>query len=173
MQEAEKNFDRNFPQFKSLASNKPLENKLKQFIDLKKIPTNTLYRCGLVSLDDGLYNPFYNLYFNNNLDFVQAILASASTPIIWSPIPKVNLSKIKKAVTNCVDRGLRNISPLGDVVKTINSDSENVIYEVIIINCNSGYVTPTNESWNIGDIALRALDEKPYQKFSTTTSSSF
>ncbi|HET8572794.1 MAG TPA: patatin-like phospholipase family protein [Edaphocola sp.] len=159
LQAAEKDFDKNFPQFKSLASNQPLEKKLSQYVRLADIPADVLYKCGLVSLDDGLYYSLSHKDFDNNNDFVQAILASASMPVIWAPVPEIHLPALQKVVKSSVDGGIRNISPLGDVVQAINADPDNIPYEVIIINCNSGYISPLTESWNIADIALRALTE--------------
>ncbi len=156
---AEKDFDKNFPKFKALASNKPLEEKLTTYVDLNRIPAETTYHCGTVSLNDGLYYSLSDKDFDNNADFVQAILASTSMPVIWPPVSEIHLPAKDKIVRNGVDGGIRNNSPLVDVVNGIKADPEDIPYEVIIINCNSGYITPINEAWNIGDIALRSLTE--------------
>lgn len=156
---AEQDFDKNFPKFKALASNKPLEEKLTKYVDLNKIPEDTIYHCGTVSLNDGLYYSLSNKEFNNNADFIQAILASTAMPVIWAPITEIKQPVIQKVVRNAIDGGIRNNSPLVDVVDRIKADPEDLPYEVIIINCNSGYITPMNEAWNIGDIALRSLTE--------------
>lgn len=155
---AEKEFEENFPKFKALANNKPLEKKLQQYIDLRNIPEATLYMCGLVSINDGLYYSLNNRNFNSNSDFIQAILASSAMPIIWEPVATIDTIPFGE-INNAVDGGIRNISPLGDVVNSINADLEDVDYEVIIINCNSGNITPLDRQWNIGDIALRTLSE--------------
>lgn len=156
---AEKDFDTNFQQFVALASIKPLEEKLNRYIDLKSIPADTAYHCGTVSLNDGLYYSLSNKNFSDNKSFVQAILASASMPIIWPPVQEIVLPAIHEVVYNAVDGGIRNNSPLKDVVNFINAFPDETPFEVIIINCNSGYIPPMKKHWNIGDIALRALTE--------------
>src|SRR5699024_6238729 len=156
---AEKDFEKNFSSFRALADNDPLKDKLTQYVKLQKIPDNTLYRCGLVSLDDGLYYSFSNKDFVDDKDFVWAVLASSSMPIIWPPVDKIRLPVLDKIIKNSVDGGIRNNSPLEDVVHGINSDPEDIPYEVIIINCNSGYLLPEKGPRNIGDIALRSLTE--------------
>lgn len=158
LEAAEKEFEENFPRFKSLANNKPLEKKLTAYIDLKNIPAETLYICGLVSINDGLYYSLNNRIFDRNVDFIQAILASSAMPILWAPVPAINTQPFGR-IENAVDGGIRNISPLGDVVSYINSDPDDVEYEVIIINCNSGYINPLHKEWNIADVALRTLTD--------------
>lgn len=159
LQAAEKDFDANFKQFKSLADNKPLEEKLKQYVRLTDIPESTTFLCGLVSINDGLYYSLSNKTFTDNTDFVQAILASSAMPVIWQPVPLIRVQETGQVIKNAVDGGIRNTSPLKDVVDFINRDPDNLPYEVFIINCNSGYISPMEEQWNIGDIALRTLTE--------------
>jgi len=158
LEAAEKEFEENFPKFKALGNNKPLEKKLTSYIDLKNIPSETLYICGLVSINDGLYYSLNNRIFDHNTDFIQAILASSAMPIIWEPVPVINTKPFGR-IFNAVDGGIRNISPLGDVVSYVNSDPDDAEYEVIIINCNSGYITPLDKQWNVADVALRTLTD--------------
>lgn len=158
LQGAEKNFNKYFPEFTALADNQPLLDKLRTYARLEHIPATTTYLCGLVSLNDGLYYALSNNDFTDNEEFAKAITASAAMPVIWPPTEKISFSG--KTVLNAVDGGIRNTSPLGDVVNYINADPDpDAHYEVIIINCNSGYITPKEGKWNIGDIALRTLTE--------------
>ncbi len=160
LKDVEKEINTNFPKFKALATNKPLEDKLNLYVDLANIPATTTYLCGVVSLTDGLYYALSNEEFTNNYDFVQAILASTAMPVIWPPTPAINVQNPSRTITNSVDGGIRNTSPLGDVVNYINKDLDENDYEVIIINCNSGYISPMADAkWNIADIALRTLTE--------------
>ena len=128
-------------------------------MDLKHIPESTLFLCGLVSLNDGLYYALSQKDFTDNNDFIQAILASTAMPVIWPPAPIISAQNPVRTIGNSVDGGIRNTSPLGDVVNQINMDTSESPYEVIIINCNSGYISPINAQWNIADIALRTLTE--------------
>lgn len=159
LDEAEKEFDQNFSHFKSLADIIPLKAKLKLFANYRKIPEDTIYRCGLVSLNDGHYYSVSNRDFDENESFVLAILASASMPIIWPPVKEIHLKTARKTIRNAVDGGLRNNSPLADVVDCINADKEDAEYEVFIINCNSGMITAMDRYDNIADIAIRSLTE--------------
>jgi len=158
LQEAERNFEQHFPHFSSLADNTPLLEKLRKYARLEQIPDTTRFLCGVVSLNDGLYYALSDKDFSNNEDFAQAIAASAAMPVIWPPTEKISVGG--RQLYHTVDGGIRNTSPLGDVVQYINADPEpEVQYEVIIINCNSGYISPRDGKWNIADIALRTLTE--------------
>jgi len=159
LQAAEQDFDVNFRNFRALATNEPLEEKLRRFADLRKIPASTLYLCGLVSLSDGLYYALSHRDFNDNEDFIQAILASTAMPVIWPPARVIRVQHPPRSIADGVDGGIRNTSPLGDVVQHINRDPDDCEYEVIIINCNSGYISPQPAERNIADIALRTLTE--------------
>lgn len=80
-------------------------------------------------------------------------------PIVWEPVPEIRLREEARedTVTQAVDGGIRNVSPLGDVIEEINK-SGNDDYTVVIINCNSGILE--EESYreaNIAQIALRSL----------------
>src|SRR5690606_8908634 len=97
--------------------------------------------------------------FDNDDDFAAAILASSAMPVIWPPVPKVAVQETEQVIQNAIDGGLRNTSPLRDVVDFIDQDPSGAPYEVWIINCNSGYIVPADRQWNIADIALRALTE--------------
>ncbi len=159
LKEAKKEFDENFSHFKSLATNKPLEEKLLKYVELDQIPRETMYKCGFVSLQDGNYYSFSARDFKDNRELVKAIIASTSMPIIWPPVRRINLPGQDKEILNSVDGGIRNISPLSDVVEAINADTDDARYEVFIINCNSGFISPIDEEMNIADIALRSLTE--------------
>lgn len=150
----------NFKHFKSLASNEPLLKKLKNIIRLEDIRPDTKFYSGFVSLEDGSYHCTVNSDFDSNEDFVKAILASTAMPIVWEPVPEI---KAKDRVFHqSVDGGVVNVNPLGDVIALINDDPEpDVEYQIFIVNCNTGSVEPDLKAkdYNIGQIALRALDE--------------
>lgn len=149
-----------FKHFKSLASNEPLLKKLKEIVRLESIDPGTKFYSGFVSLEDGAYHCTVNSDFDNNEDFVQAILASTSMPIVWEPVPEIKTKD--KIFRQAVDGGVVNVNPLGDVISLINDDPEpGVEYQLFIVNCNTGSVEPDLDAkdYNIGQIALRALDE--------------
>ncbi|GAB4329238.1 MAG: hypothetical protein Kow0074_25650 [Candidatus Zixiibacteriota bacterium] len=98
-------------------------------------------RVGAVSLLTGEYEVFTPA----RPDFVRAVIASATMPIVWPPYD------VSPAWPQMVDGGLRNISPLGDV---LDADPG----EVVIINCNPRRPSRLTEPpRHVIDIARRAL----------------
>ncbi|HYG37749.1 MAG TPA: patatin-like phospholipase family protein [Cytophagales bacterium] len=150
---------KNLSGFKAIADNKPLHKLLTQYLDLQKIPDGTTFLCGSVSLTNGGYYCHVHTDFNDNREFVKAVLASTVMPIVWEPVESVT-SKYDKA-TYLVDGGLRNVSPLSDVIDLIHADKEDASYRIFIINCNAGKVELRQhpEKMNIAEIALRSIND--------------
>lgn len=147
----------NFKNFKSIADNKVLKNKIKENLKLEFI-SDCVLLCGLVSLNDGKYYSVKHHEFDSDEDYQKGVLASSSMPIIWEPIDQINTAR--HTILNAVDGGIRNISPIGDVIDLIALDEEEHDYTIIIINCNSGensYIPFDNS--NIATIAIRSLNE--------------
>ncbi len=150
-----------FPKFKSIADNAPLRKKLEVLLDRELIP-QTKYLCGFVSLDTGKYHGVLHDQFDSNEDFIRGVLASTSMPIVWSPVEDIAYTSSEEKVIskNNIDGGIKNVSPLGDVIKLINEDPEDCRYQIIVINCHSGiheYVDYSNKS--IAAIAYRSVYE--------------
>lgn len=146
--------------FKALADNTPLKLKLQEHLDKDKI-SETDFICGFVSLDTGAYHSTLHSGFTNNEDFVNGVLASTCIPIVWNPVSQVKYMEDDELQVsrNNIDGGVKNVSPLGDVVERINQDPEND-YKIIIINCHSGYNIPEDfADKNIAQIAVRSLYE--------------
>lgn len=112
---------------KSIYEITPLANKITQYCKMADIQID--FRFGTTSLTTGLYSSLTKDDFANDTEFQKGILASATMPIIWEPVQSINL-KNGTVLTQMVDGGLRNISPLGDV---LDSDPTHII----IINCSS------------------------------------
>lgn len=109
-------------------------------------------------MNDGVYYSAKHTDFTSDLDFANGILASTSMPIIWDPV--VHINTINGQQKYNVDGGIRNVSPLGDVIKEINQDESPEEYTIIIINCSSSEISKDNyEHKNIAQIALRSLDD--------------
>lgn len=125
---------------KSFYGNEPLQILLHQEFEPEKLQTPLL--IGTVSLQTGEY-----IQFDNRFPQLEgAILASTVMPVIWTP---VDLSASFQAM---VDGGVRNISPIGDVLDTEPD-------EVVIINCAPEGSTPLPEPpGNIVEIGERTLD---------------
>jgi NTE family protein len=150
-------FREDFTNFKAIADNSPLKAKLKTYAKKAEIK-NCVYICGYVSLNDGQYYSARHTDFIADSDFVNGVLASTAMPIIWNPVDKINTKNGQQKLL--VDGGIRNVSPLGDVIREINSDTSPDEYTIIIINCSSGEISEDNyEQKNIAQIALRSLND--------------
>ena len=125
---------------KSFYSNDPLQALMQREFEAGRIIDDL--HVGAVSLITGEYVQFTR----ESLELAKAILASASIPVVWSP---VDVSAQRVAM---VDGGVRNISPVGDVLD-LEPD------EIVIINCGPEIppVTPGADA-NVLSIGLRALD---------------
>ncbi|WP_116108903.1 patatin-like phospholipase family protein [Lewinella sp. IMCC34191] len=144
-----------FQQFKSVASNDPLRQKLLGLAKREKVG-DTVYKCGFVSLRDGRYYSVSQNDFRTDTDFADGVLASTAMPIVWSPVEGVDNSA--GSPESLVDGGIRDVSPLGDVIDEIAKDDSPEDYTIIIINCSSGKVTEEDfRDKNIVQIALRSL----------------
>ncbi|HXF49224.1 MAG TPA: patatin-like phospholipase family protein [Verrucomicrobiae bacterium] len=128
----------------SVYGNKPL----KELIDREVQPDliKTELRLGAVSLWTGEYKLFTSKdpVFGPKLS--EIVLASTIMPIIWEPLALTDKYR------EMVDGGLRNISPLGDV---LDAEPE----EVVVINCNPGTPAVQEKPFkNILEIGRRSLD---------------
>ena len=151
------NFKKEFTDFRAIADNSPLKNKLLRLAKKSEIKDCT-YICGYVSLDDGVYYSAKHSDFTTDTDFANGVLASTTMPIIWNPVEQIN--SIAGHQKYLVDGGVRNVSPLGDVIREINRDNTPGEYTIIIINCSSGQIPADDyKNKNIAQIALRSLDD--------------
>ena len=158
LSKAEDDLRSNLKNFKAIADYTPLKEKLKKLVKTSAIEENCTFKSGFVSLNDGQYYSIRQDEFDSDEDFQNAILASAAMPIIWEPVPQIKSRKHQ--LKNSIDGGLRNVSPLGDVIDEINADETDADYTIIIINCNNGTVEKKEfDEANIAQIALRALTD--------------
>lgn len=137
----------------SVMSNEPLQEMIKKHVSLSKVlGADCDFMFGTVSVDTGLYYAFHAADFDNEVQFRNGILASTAMPVIWPPVKELK-TKSGLNYTQLVDGGVRNISPLGDV---IDFDPD----EVVIINCNSEDFSPyPDAAKNMLKIAIRVLTE--------------
>lgn len=125
---------------KSFYGNTPLQALMKQELAAGKVIDDL--HVGVVSLLTGEYLQFTKDF----LELQQALLASTSIPVIWPP---VDISPEYQAM---VDGGVRNISPVGDVLE-LEPD------EIVIINCNPEHPLVLEKAPdNVLSIGMRALD---------------
>jgi NTE family protein len=139
---------------KSVYSNDPLWALLLREYEPDKI--KPALHIGTVSLQLGRYVRFSP----HDPGFDRAVLASTAIPLVWDP---VDVSPMFKQM---VDGGVRNISPLGDV---LDSDPD----EIVIINCSPAKppvrITPFKNALDIGihvlDIMLNEIMENDIREF--------
>jgi len=125
---------------KSFYSNAPLYRLLQAELEPEKISADL--RVGAVSLVTGEYVQFTK----DSPALVEAILASTIMPVIWSPLD------VGVEHPAMVDGGVRNITPLGDVL-SLEPD------ELVVINCSPQQPARLNEPpANVLQIGLRTLD---------------
>jgi NTE family protein len=125
---------------KSFYGNEPLYKLLKQEMEVDKIKADL--RIGSVSLVSGEYVQFTK----TSPHLTEAVLASTVMPVIWTPVD------VSPDSLSMVDGGVRNISPIGDVLD-LNPD------EIVIINCGAEAIDPLKgEPKDIVQIGLRTLD---------------
>ncbi|GAB4201031.1 MAG: patatin-like phospholipase family protein [Roseiflexaceae bacterium] len=112
---------------RSVYSNAPLRELIGRLYDQRLVNNSPIdLRVGAVSLDSGAYERFGNR--PNVLRGIrpisaEAVLASTAIPVVWEPVALPGIAR------DTVDGGVRNISPLGDVLE---DDPD----EVVIINTN-------------------------------------
>ncbi len=125
---------------KSVYSNVPLKDLLLQELEPDRMKADL--RIGAVSLVSGEYVEFRG----DDPNLAEAVLASTVMPIIWTPVD------VSGQHRSMVDGGVRNISPIGDVL-----DAEPD--EVVIINCSPEAAGPLpGPPENILKIGTRTLD---------------
>ncbi|OGN95709.1 MAG: hypothetical protein A2Z71_06950 [Chloroflexi bacterium RBG_13_50_21] len=125
---------------KSFYGNAPLQKLMQHEFEAGRIIDDL--HVGAVSLISGEYVQFTK----ESLELARAILASASIPVVWPPVD------VAPDRTAMVDGGVRNISPVGDVLD-LEPD------EIVIINCSPEQPSNTpHASANVLSIGMRALD---------------
>ncbi len=102
---------------KSFYGNEPLRRLLLEEWEPDKVAADL--RVGAVSLASGEYVEFRS----GDPNMAEAVLASTVMPVIWTPVD------ISEQYRSMVDGGVRNISPIGDI---LDADPD----EVVIINCS-------------------------------------
>ncbi len=139
----------------SLGDNRPLLETLNRILSLDKFQ-DVIYRMGFVSLQNGKYISCRADDFAEDIELNKAIQASTTMPIVWAPIDQIKVKD--NTVLNLVDGGIRNVSPLADVVGEINRDTDEATeYYIIAINNSAQELEARDQKLNIFSIASRAL----------------
>jgi NTE family protein len=127
---------------KSFYGNEPLRRLLLEEWEPDKVAADL--RVGAVSLVSGEYVEFRG----GDPNMAEAVLASTVMPVIWTPVD------ISEQFRSMVDGGVRNISPIGDI---LDADPD----EVVIINCSpeatDAFPAPPGNIVKIGERTLDIL----------------
>ena len=125
---------------KSFYKNAPLRLMLEKEFEPEKIQGELL--IGAVSLQTGEYVQFRQGF----PQLSEAVMASTVMPVIWEPLD------VSPEYLSMVDGGVRNISPIGDVLQ-FEPD------ELVIINCSAEVGSPLPKPPpNLLKIGVRTLD---------------
>ncbi len=152
-----RSFKEEFQNLKAIADNTPLYELLKKYARKENLE-ECKYKCGFVSLNDGKYYSVNACDFDTDEDFAKGVLASTTMPIIWPPVDKVNING--QTIRQCVDGGVRNVSPLRHIIEEIKDGNNPEEFTIVIINCSTGKITEEDfGNKNFAQIALRALDD--------------
>lgn len=151
----------NLLSLQGLASNEPLFKKLRTLVKLQDIKSD-VFQGGYVSLTDGAYHTMPHFDYSSNYEFQKSILASASIPLVWSPVKRIRNKYYE--TTNLIDGGIRNVTPFSDAVKYIQQKNDNCDYHFLVITCHNEQLNPMTKKPNLFKIASRgiydiALDE--------------
>ncbi len=145
-------FSKNFAQFKSLADINPLHSLIKNSVSLKDFG-DTLFSCGLVSLNDGKYHVIRSSDLTDDENFIQALISTMSMPILYPP--QVNLNTKKENLKQLVDGGLRVVVPIQDILNNLDADSSHLI--IILNAANRNLYHHDTEKKDIANIAIRSM----------------
>jgi NTE family protein len=110
----------------SFYGNEPLKQQIMAEVEPDKFKVDL--RIGAVSL----YSSEYVIFRPDTPHLAEAILASTVMPIIWAPVD------ISPTYMSMVDGGVRNASPLGDV---LDADPD----EIVVINCGCRSPVPQSK----------------------------
>lgn len=154
----------------ALSSNTPLAKKLSQLINISSIKSE-VFKAGFVSLTDGKYHSIRHDKFANDQELQKAVLASASLPMIWSPVESIQT--IDFELSHLVDGGVRDTTPLGDAIKYINDDQDDAEYHILVISCHTPSLSVLKDKPNLFTIAERTMYDIVLNEVQNTDLSEF
>jgi NTE family protein len=126
---------------KAIYGNEPLQQLLAKHYDQNLLAGKEVV-VGAVSLVTGDYKSFRP----SDEGFLNAVLASTAIPVFWDPVD------VNPSWRQMVDGGVRNITPLGDV---LGVDPQ----QVVVINCSPRTPPKPKKPLENGfDIGLYSLD---------------
>lgn len=146
---------------RSFANNDPLFNKIRSLTKLEDIKSE-VFQSGCVSLTDGAYHAYPHTDYVSDAEFQKSVIASSCIPGVWSPIPSIKNKHFE--ITQAIDGGIRNLTPLGDAIKYISESDQEFDYHFLIMTCHPNQLQSMTTKPSLFKIAARgiydvALDE--------------
>lgn len=127
----------------------PLHALLSKYISLDKAKkSGVIFYIGFVDMNSGQYVTVSQFDFETNEDYIRAIMASCSQPVIWKP---QSFHTYNSYYENCSDGGIINVSPIKAVLNHCPD-------AVIIINSSPVKPTPVVGSFTMEGMLLRTID---------------
>jgi predicted acylesterase/phospholipase RssA len=121
----------------------PLHKLLSKYISLERAKlSGKIFHVGFVDMNTGKYRTFTQFDFVTNEDYIRAIMASCSQPVIWKP---QSFRTYNGKINNGSDGGIITVSPIKSVLEC-NPD------QVIIINSS-----PVGPSYKSGDFTMEGM----------------
>jgi predicted acylesterase/phospholipase RssA len=134
----------------------PLHNLLTKYIDLQRAKASgIIFYIGFVDMNTGEYRTVSQWDFDTNEDYIRAIMASCSQPVIWKP---QTFKTAREKFQNCSDGGIVTVSPIKAVLKHKPD-------EVIIINSSPVLPSRKEGAFKMEDMLLRTIDLAVNQSF--------
>ncbi|MBN8820760.1 MULTISPECIES: patatin-like phospholipase family protein [unclassified Spirosoma] len=149
-----------------LGTLRPLREKLSDYVKLAdfRIP----FLCGITSLTDGQYHSINIQDCLTDADAVDAIVASATMPIIWDPVPAVRTTK--GTFFQCTDGGVQSITPIKEAIDFINRQPDAKDWGMVIVPCGTDQMEPHPEPYSLMGVVGRVMDMMLNQIFMTDIS---
>ncbi|MES2517505.1 MAG: patatin-like phospholipase family protein [Bacteroidota bacterium] len=127
----------------------PLHDLLWKYIDLEKAQkSKKVFEIGLVDMTTGQFRTFNQFAFNSNEQYIRAIMASCSQPVIWKPQYFETRFEVIKSGS---DGGVVTVSPIKSV---LNADPDHVI----IINSSPVVTERVPQLKTMESVLMRTID---------------
>lgn len=134
----------------------PLHDLLMKYISLDKAKmSKTVFEIGFVDMISGQFRTVNQFAFKTNEDYIRAIMASCSQPVIWKPqYFETRFEVIKQGA----DGGVVTISPIKAV---LNYEPDHVI----IINSSPDDIEKVSNLKTMESVLMRTIDLSIGQSF--------
>lgn len=131
-----------FGRVPSILDNTPFRHVIRDGLEGKtlKMP----FHCGAISLESGDYIDF--AYPAGSAPDPEVVVASASIPCVWSPVP----FRLSSGTEHLVDGGIRELSPIGRVIAYKPE-------EITVINCSPRQLDAVEGPWSFTKVLMRTL----------------